>query len=131
MIPWRAILRKNSEQNSSTGFVIVPRTTFFIGVGLTRALQVFFCTKSSEPITLRPSVEADYLQSFLREKVLSTITQREFDLNVITRDLEEKDLRRLTLTDEHNPLMDWQEAEAVHHWKLMRDVLPPVYWETY
>lgn len=76
-------------------------------------------------------MENDFLQSYLREKVLSTISTREADLDNIIKDMEEKDIRRYTLTDDKNPLEEWQDLEALGHWKLMRDVLPDVYWETY
>ncbi|KAI0700725.1 S-adenosyl-L-methionine-dependent methyltransferase [Cytidiella melzeri] len=92
---------------------------------------VFFCSQSSNPITFRPTVEADYLQSLVREKVLSTISEREANLNLITNPMEPDEIKRLTLTDDHNPLVEWQDAEAIYHWKLMREVLPDVYWETY
>lgn len=76
-------------------------------------------------------MEADFLQSFLREKVLSTISEREVDLDAITKDLDETATKRYILTDEKNPLVEWQDLEALHHWKVMRDVLPDIYWETY
>jgi hypothetical protein len=82
-------------------------------------------------MSFRPAVEADYLESALRERVLSTLPHREFKLELITQELEPSGIKRLTLTDMHNPLVEWQEEEAIHHWKLMREVLPAVYWETY
>ena len=30
-----------------------------------------------------------------------------------------------------NPLAEWQQKEAIKHWKIMRSVLPNVVWETY
>ena len=82
-------------------------------------------------MSFRPAVTEDYLQSYLRENVLSTIAAREVDLAALTKDMEAKDMRKYTLTDNNNPLVDWQDLEALDHWKLMREILPDVYWETY
>ncbi|KAI0346833.1 hypothetical protein BDW22DRAFT_1351114 [Trametopsis cervina] len=90
---------------------------------------VFFCSHSTQPMTFRKANEGDFLQSILRETVLSTISQREVDLDTLVTDAG--DLKRYTLTDLRNPLVEWQDEEALHHWKLMREVLPDVYWETY
>ncbi|KAI0796915.1 S-adenosyl-L-methionine-dependent methyltransferase [Abortiporus biennis] len=92
---------------------------------------VFFCTPSDNPIAFRPAIDSDYLNSFLRERVLSTFQNREVPLAKITGDVEEKDKQKYILTDDNNPLVEWQQKDALHHWKLMREVLPDVYWETY
>lgn len=92
---------------------------------------MFFCTPSTKELTFRPAVEADYLGSNLREHVLSSFPAHEVNLDVVTRDLEENQFKKYTLTDDKNPLSDWQDLEALHHWKLMREILPDVYWETY
>lgn len=93
--------------------------------------QVFFCTPSTEDLAFRPSVEADYLGSYLREVVLSTLPAHEVDLDIVTRDLDPEAIKKYTLNDVHNRLEDWQTEEALHHWNLMREVLPDLYWETY
>ena len=93
--------------------------------------QIFFCTPSTTDLNFRPSVGSDYLGSYLREAVLSALPAHEVDLAIVTRDVTESDLRRYTLTDAKNPLEDWQDKEAMHHWKVMREVLPDVHWETY
>ena len=46
-------------------------------------------------------------------------------------DLALEKRERLILKDAANPLGEWQQKEAIHHWKIMRDVLPDVFWETY
>ncbi|KII94950.1 hypothetical protein PLICRDRAFT_197034 [Plicaturopsis crispa FD-325 SS-3] len=90
--------------------------------------MVFFCTRSPNPLTFRPARQGDYLNSYLREHVLSSLPQREVDLSQI---LGEKDPQQWVLTDSLNSLGEWQKAEAFHHWKVMRDVLPDFVWETY
>ena len=93
--------------------------------------QVFFCTPSEKDIVFRPAIEADYLGSWLREQVLSTFPAHEISLDLVTRDLTPQQLKKYLLTDNANPLEDWQKLEALNHWKLMREILPDVYWETY
>ncbi|EKM59323.1 uncharacterized protein PHACADRAFT_249744 [Phanerochaete carnosa HHB-10118-sp] len=95
---------------------------------------IFFCSPSPEPLIFRPAVEADFLRSFLRSRILSTISEREVsgDLIVGGLDLADKDVKeKYILTDEKSSLTDWQDVEALRHWRLMRDVLSDVYWETY
>ncbi|KAJ3552199.1 hypothetical protein NM688_g4274 [Phlebia brevispora] len=104
-----------TEENLQTGFIN----------------YVFFCTPSTKELVFRPAAEGDYLGSYLRETVLSTLPAHEIDLGVVTRDLEADQLKRYTLTDNRNPLEDWQNLDALLHWKLMREILPDVYWETY
>ncbi|KAG1752575.1 uncharacterized protein EDB91DRAFT_1103330 [Suillus paluster] len=94
---------------------------------------VFFCSPSSTPLTFRPAVEDDYLHSYLRRHVLSSLDKREIDHTQIrdssiwSVDTDEK----FVLTDAHNMLNKWQEGEAFEHWKLMREIVPDVVWETY
>ena len=82
---------------------------------------------------LRPTVDTDFLHSFLRSKILPTIVDREVSGDMITDSIDAGDLKtdEYILKDQNNKLTDWQAAEALHHWKLMREVLPDVYWETY
>lgn len=79
-------------------------------------------------------MDTDFLGSYLRSRVLPTMPEREVTGDLITEglDLDDKDVKRkYVLDDERNPLIEWQDLEALHHWKLMREVLPDVYWETY
>jgi len=46
---------------------------------------------------------------------------------VWSQDTEEN----FVLTDMNNTLNKWQSEEALDHWKIMREVLPDVVWETY
>ena len=92
---------------------------------------MFFCTSSTKDLTFCRAVEAEYLGSYLRENVLSSHPAHEIDLSIVARDLDDSQFRKYTLTDDSSKLDDWQDKEALHHWKLMREVLPDVYWETY
>ena len=83
------------------------------------------------PINFRTATKADYLGSYLREEVLSSLPAHEINLEIVTRGFAEDSYRKYTLTDDRNPLDDWQDSEALDHWKLMRKVLPAVHWETY
>ncbi|KAF8551473.1 S-adenosyl-L-methionine-dependent methyltransferase [Imleria badia] len=95
--------------------------------------MVFFCSPSSYPLTFRPAVDADYLHSYLRRDILSSLDKRELSVSqlkgtdVWSRDTEE----RFVLTDINNTLNAWQREEALEHWKLMRKILPDIVWETY
>lgn len=94
---------------------------------------VFFCSPSSTPLTFRPAIEEDYLHSYLRRHILSSLVKREInhtqigDSSIWSANTEEK----FILTDAHNTLNTWQEREALDHWKLMREMIPDVVWETY
>ncbi|TFK55593.1 S-adenosyl-L-methionine-dependent methyltransferase [Heliocybe sulcata] len=90
---------------------------------------VFFCSPSSEPLAFREPVEEDYLHSYLREHVFTT--PREINLALITEDMSEEDKLDYVLTDKKNKLGKWQEEGGLEHWKVMRDVLPDIFWETY
>ncbi|KAJ6515616.1 spermidine synthase [Mycena sanguinolenta] len=88
---------------------------------------VFFCSPSETPLTFREARRADYLDSYLREHVLSGLPEREVPLELLTGQLDS----RFILTDTHNPLGKLQKAQGPHHWWLMRQVLPDIFWETY
>lgn len=94
---------------------------------------VFFCSPSPTPLIFRPAVEEDYLHSYLRRHILSSLDEREIthaqirDNSIWSAATEEK----FVLTDAHNALNTWQEEEALEHWKLMREIIPDVVWETY
>ena len=92
---------------------------------------MFFCTPSSDPLEFRKAKNSDFLGSHLRRHVLSGLPDRESDISAIGQDLPEEKRERLILKDAMNPLGEWQQKEAVHHWKIMRSVLSDVFWETY
>ncbi|KIK79741.1 hypothetical protein PAXRUDRAFT_16167 [Paxillus rubicundulus Ve08.2h10] len=95
--------------------------------------MVFFCSPSPAPLMFRPSVDADYLHSYLRHHVLSSLDEREVSITQVrggvawSKATEEQFL----LTDVDNKLDEWQREEAMEHWKLMRRILPDIVWETY
>lgn len=60
-----------------------------------------------------------------------TLPEREVDLHRITGDIKESEMQKYVLTDVSNPLVEWQTKDALHHWKVMREVLPDVFWETF
>ena len=92
---------------------------------------VFFCTPSSDPLEFRKAVTSDFLGSYLRRHVLSSLPLREGDISKLGEDVPEDKREGLILKDMANPLGDWQQKDAIHHWKIMRGVLPDVFWETY
>ncbi|KAI0353003.1 hypothetical protein OH77DRAFT_1407713 [Trametes cingulata] len=92
---------------------------------------VFFCTLSSEPLEFRRPVNADYLGSYLRRHVFSHLHEREANVSAVVAEIPQDERERYVLKDAANPLGEWQEKEAVGHWKIMRGVLPDVFWETY
>ncbi|KAF7355544.1 Spermidine synthase [Mycena sanguinolenta] len=88
---------------------------------------VFFCSRSGKSLTFREARRSDYLDSYLREHVLSGLPEREVPFELLTGQLDS----RFILTDTHNPLGKLQNAQGPHHWWLMRQVLPDIFWETY
>ncbi|CAK5262781.1 unnamed protein product [Mycena citricolor] len=88
---------------------------------------VFFCSPL-RPLTFRPARKSDFLHSWLRESMLSSLLEREVAYELLTGELDDENY---VLTDEHNPLGKLQDAQGHHHWQLMRQVLPDVFWETY
>ncbi|KAF8195606.1 spermine/spermidine synthase [Mycena galopus ATCC 62051] len=89
--------------------------------------MVLFCTPHGSPLTFRKARRSDYLDSYLREHVLSGLPGREVALELLTGQLEDE----FILRDAHNPLGKLQDALGHHHWSLMRQVLPDIFWETY
>ncbi|ESK94483.1 spermine spermidine synthase [Moniliophthora roreri MCA 2997] len=99
---------------------------------------VFFCTPAAEPeMTFRPPTSADYLGSPLRRHVFTTLMDREVNLNVLRESMERikneegKETRVLSRSEGYNPLGLIQKKQASRHWKLMREVLPDIYWEIF
>ncbi|OAX44008.1 hypothetical protein K503DRAFT_578418 [Rhizopogon vinicolor AM-OR11-026] len=95
--------------------------------------MVFFCSPSPIPLTFRPSVEGDYLHSYLRRYILSSLEKREIHHSQVTGSSiwSVATDETFVLTDANNTLNKWQEEEAFEHWKVMREIVPDVVWETY
>jgi len=91
---------------------IAPRSTY---------VQVFFCTSSTNPLTFRRARVPDYLGSPLRRHVLSTLPDREINLETVKASVtkDNKDQDSFILTERRNPLGELQEAEGHHHWTCM------------
>ncbi|KZV65795.1 hypothetical protein PENSPDRAFT_689537 [Peniophora sp. CONT] len=93
---------------------------------------IIFCSPSTKPLTFRSAVEADFLGSPLRSRVLGSFGSKwEVNAHVVRGDLEGKDSSRWILRDQPNHLADWQKPAAFEHWKIMRNILPEVFWTTY
>lgn len=97
---------------------------------------VFFCmTYSTTGPVFRSAMPADYHGSYLRRHVLSGLPKRQLDLDHLLgsdkdpKILEDED--KWILRDGYNPLAQWEQADSVEHWSVMRDVLPDIFWETY
>lgn len=119
--------------------------------------MVYFCQKNDgkrrgeQGVQFRKSRESDYLQSWLRKMILSTIMEREVTQARITGLSEEKARmgKAWVLTDNNNRLDDWQHDTAIEHWSgephlfnrndhrinlfhaVMRQVMPYNVWEIY
>ncbi|KAH7887557.1 hypothetical protein F5I97DRAFT_1861277 [Phlebopus sp. FC_14] len=95
--------------------------------------MVVFCSTSLSPLSFRPSVDTDYLHSYLRHRILSSLDQREISLSHVSDMMGWSEERKETfvLTDTNNRLDQWQQEEALKHWKVMREILPDVVWEMY
>lgn len=67
-------------------------------------------------MTFRPSHEDDYLGSYLRRHVLYHLLRQELKFDTILgQDYDTKP--KVLLTDDDNPLYDWQDDDASHHWQ--------------
>ncbi|KDQ20086.1 hypothetical protein BOTBODRAFT_27508 [Botryobasidium botryosum FD-172 SS1] len=91
---------------------------------------IIFCTPSADSFEFRASDESDYLGSYMRQILLSSLPRREIDIKMIRGDESPAD-EKWILSDTHNPLEEWQRASAMEHWKIMRTVLPAHAWEAY
>ncbi|KAK7060415.1 hypothetical protein VNI00_001180 [Paramarasmius palmivorus] len=98
---------------------------------------VFFCTPATEPMKFRSPTSADYLGSPLRRHVFTTLMDREVNLGILRESMEKikneegKETKVLSRNEGYNPLGFIQKQQAARHWKLMREVLPDIYWEIF
>lgn len=70
----------------------------------------------------RQSGPVDYLNSYLRRHVLSSVEKREIDRKIVlsaasNTSAVSNDKTAWVLTDSYNPLNKWQAEGAVEHWK--------------
>ncbi|KAK2466436.1 hypothetical protein APHAL10511_002078 [Amanita phalloides] len=89
--------------------------------------MIIFCTRSRSPLTFRTAQDSDYLGSSLRRRVLASLADREVDIGSIL----DGDGDRYILRDGDGRLTRQQEGQGHYHWKVMREVLEDVHWETY
>ncbi|TIB34527.1 hypothetical protein E3P84_01771 [Wallemia ichthyophaga] len=87
--------------------------------------MVVFCTKFAEPaLDFRPATSADTLNSILRTRVLSSFTSNEIDLSGYVGASNEDVLH----DGQSKKLDNVQQKSAMHHWDVMRQVLPEQAW---
>jgi hypothetical protein len=84
-------------------------------IRLTVIIKVFFCTSSATPLRYRQPSNTDFLNSYMRQLVLSSLAEREVDLTLLKGDF--KDRSEWILTDRKNELGKWQKKGALEHWK--------------
>lgn len=70
-------------------------------------------------MTFRPPREEDYLGSYLRRHVFQNLLRRELTFDTILGRLNEDydPEAKVLLTDDNNPLSEWQDEDAPHHWE--------------
>jgi hypothetical protein len=74
--------------------------------------------KDRKKVEFRNGEHGDYLGSYMRHRVLSSMLQREITQKEMTGFIEGEKINRdvWILTDEQNRLNEWQHAVAVEHW---------------
>jgi hypothetical protein len=86
--------------------------------------MVYFCQQDDgkrgggQQVRFRKAKDSDYLRSWLRRLVLSSIMEREVTQTRITGlPAEDAKLGKAwVLTDNNNRLDDWQQSSAIEHW---------------
>jgi hypothetical protein len=91
--------------------------------------QVVFCSPS-RTVVFRKAQEGDFLDSPMREIVLSGFESNEVDLSTLV-DVGDKEELWLRDGEGERRLEEWQTASAVEHWHIMRSVLPQEAWLIY
>lgn len=90
--------------------------------------MVVFCKKSSAtPLKFREPVEHDFLRSKAREAFLTP--KHELQVSRFA-DIEHHG-RSVLIAKEADRLHKYQDRGAIEHWKIMRDVMPALVWETW
>lgn len=90
--------------------------------------MVIFCKKdNATPLTFRDPIPRDYLGSKARETFL--VPKHELDPQRFA-DIEHRG-RPVLIAKEAGRLYKYQDRSVLEHWKIMRDVLPAIVWETW
>lgn len=86
---------------------------------------VVFCTKLSEPVTLRKPVYTDYLNSESRRQFLEPVFE------VFESDFLSEDKVRPVRNNDTEQLAKYHDKSAMGHWEVMRRVMPASVWENW
>lgn len=89
--------------------------------------MIIFCRKLPTKLHFRDTTSLDWGSSQLRKYIFSTLQQRILSLAEIAQLPAEKFL----ITEQYNPLEQFQRSNSLEHWKIMNEVLPPQAWELY
>ncbi|KAF8460306.1 S-adenosyl-L-methionine-dependent methyltransferase [Kalaharituber pfeilii] len=93
--------------------------------------MVIFCHKPSTPFRFRGPLEEDFLGSVSRKQFLYPSIEVSLDY-LFGKDSNGELLHEKTLNKDTIKEFDkLQKKGAVHHWKIMRSVIPAVGWENY
>ncbi|KAJ1939307.1 hypothetical protein FBU59_004166, partial [Linderina macrospora] len=87
--------------------------------------MMFFASNSPLEFDITPNVLHAMDESSIRSRMLAKMEEREINLDAAFAD----DVQ--PITDEWNPLPQWQVGSAIAHWKAMRDLFPAEYWLNY
>jgi len=70
-------------------------------------------------MTFRPPHEEDYLGSYLRRHIFQHLLRQELKFDTILGQTNEDHdpEAEVLLTDDDNPLSEWQDEGASHHWQ--------------
>ncbi|ORX73741.1 hypothetical protein DL89DRAFT_263760 [Linderina pennispora] len=91
--------------------------------GLTN--MMFFASNSPLEFDISHKVLRAMDQYTIRSNMLSKMEEREINIDAAYAD----DVK--PITDQWNPLPQWQVGSAIAHWKAMRDLFPTEYWLNY
>lgn len=102
-----------------------PDQKAIAGSGIDFTNMMIFCRKTESPLTFRPAVKEDCLNSISRQNFLNPLNEMlPQDLFSIGDDEEGILLRNGT-----DKVSKWQQVNADGHWAIMRNSLPATLWE--
>ncbi|KAI9151804.1 spermine spermidine synthase family [Paramyrothecium foliicola] len=84
---------------------------------------IFFCRKTTKPLTFREPVNADFLESRTRQVFLYPKNE------VPVAELFPQEQTGVLRSNETNVLTKWHKESAMGHWNIMRVVAPAKVWE--
>ncbi|KAJ1306131.1 hypothetical protein OPQ81_010842 [Rhizoctonia solani] len=101
--------------------------------------MVYFCS-NTPALKFRDPVEKDFLGSFLRQHILTTMDRREVAFADIRGNAtvpsgkplpEVEGEAQWILKDGDQRLGEWQKTTGLEHWTVMRHVMNDDIWESY